>query len=42
MHEFNVRNILDGTDCLIEAIKLKSGLLAGLDKCIDDFEDKRT
>ena len=38
----NVEWIMEATDCFMDAFKLKTGLLAGIERCIDDFEDKRT
>ena len=34
--------VLESTDCVTEAFKLESGVIEGIDKCIDAFEEKRT
>ena len=34
--------MMETAECLRDVFKLKTGLLAGIDRCIDDFEDKRT
>jgi hypothetical protein len=37
------KNMFVATDCLFDAFKLESdNVLNEIDKCIDEFEDKRT
>ena len=30
------------TECIFDTFKLESGVIEGIDKCIDAFEEKRT
>ena len=42
IQEYHTESVMKATDCIMEAFKLKKGLLEGLDICINEFEDKRT
>ena len=35
-------SVLKATDCIFDAFKLETGVIEGIDKCIDAFEAKRT